>query len=139
MLESRLMFEIKLRTYWKDTDPAGIVYYSNYFNFVEQAEEEMFRAHGANRQDLLQQHKIWMPRVECFFKFVRPIRIGTMIRVRLNHQFKGTKTIRYEIEIVEDASGEKLAEGYTVVVCVDAARFKAVPIPNPVRIAIDGK
>jgi acyl-CoA thioester hydrolase len=133
------MFEVKLQTYWRDSDPAGGVYFANYFAFIEQAEEELFHSHGANRQKLLKEERVWMPRVEAFSKFVRPIRTGVMIRVRMNPQFKGTKAIRYEFEILEDASSERLAEGYITVVCVDAAGFKATPIPNSIRTAIDGK
>ncbi len=133
------MFEAKIRTHWCDADPAGIVYFANHFMFVEQAEEELFRARGGNRQELLQQHKVWMPRVEAFSKYTRPIKIGAMIRVRLNPKLKGLKTVRYEFEILDDASSEKLAEGYVTVVCVDADRFKATPIPDPIRTFIDAK
>jgi YbgC/YbaW family acyl-CoA thioester hydrolase len=133
------MFEVKMRTHWHDADPAGIVYFANHFTFVEMAEEEQFRARGGNRQELLQQHKVWLPRVEAFSKYVRPIKIGAMIRVRLNSQPQGLKTIRYEFEILDDASSEKLAEGYVIVVCVDADRFKATPIPDPIRTFIDAK
>lgn len=128
-----------MQTYWRDSDPAGGVYFANYFSFVEQAEEELFRARGLNRQKLLKQHRVWMPRVEAFSRFLRPMRTGVMIRVRLNPQFKGTKTIRYEFEILEDTSSEKLAEGYVTMVCVDAAKFKATPVPDSIRTAIDGK
>jgi acyl-CoA thioester hydrolase len=133
------MFEMKMRTHWCDADPAGIVYFANHFTFIEQAEEELVRAQGGNRQELLQQHNVWMPRVEAFSKYTRPIRIGAMIRVRLNPQLKGLKTVRYEYEILEDASGEKLAEGYVTIVCVDADRFKATPIPDSIRTFIDAK
>ena len=133
------MFEAKLRTQWRDADAAGIVYFANHFTFVEQAEEELFLANGANRQELLERHKVWMPRVEAFSKYMKPIRIGETIRVRLNPQFKGLKTVRYDFEILEDASGEKLAEGYITVVCVDAGRFKATPIPDSIRTAINAK
>jgi YbgC/YbaW family acyl-CoA thioester hydrolase len=133
------MFEAKLQTYWTDADPTGTVHFANYFRFIEQAEEELFRARGSSRQEELERHRVWMPRVEAFSKFVRPARIGVMMRVRLNPQFKGTKTIRYEFEILEDASSERLAEGYVTIVCVDASRFKATPIPESIRTAIDGK
>ena len=139
MLEFRDMFEVKMRAHWRDADPAGIVYFANHFTFVEQAEEELFRVRGGNRQELLQQHKVWMPRVEAFAKYMRPIKIGATIRVRLSPQLKGLKTIRYEFEILDDASSEKLAEGYVTVVCVDAHRFKATPIPDPIRTLFDAK
>jgi acyl-CoA thioester hydrolase len=133
------MFEVTMRTHWYDADPAGIMYFANHFSLIEQAEEELFRARGGNRQELLQQYKIWWPRVEAFAKYTRPIKIGAAIRVRLIPHLKGLKTIRYEFEILDDASSEKLAEGYVTVVCVDADRFKATPIPDHIRTFFDAK
>jgi acyl-CoA thioester hydrolase len=133
------MFEATMRAHWRDADPAGIVYFANHFTFVEQAEEELFRARGANRQELLKAYRVWMPRVEAFAKYLRPIKIGATIRVRLNPEIKGLRTIRYGFEMVDDVSLEKLAEGYVTVVCVDADRFKATPIPDAIRILIDAK
>src|SRR5438093_579970 len=106
MLSFRVIFEVKMRTHWRDADPAGIVYFANHFTFIEQAEEELFRVRGGNRQELLERHKVWMPRVEAFSKYVRPIKIGTTIRVRLSPHLKGLKTIRYEFEILEDVPVE---------------------------------
>jgi acyl-CoA thioester hydrolase len=130
------MFEVRMRTHWRDIDPAGIMHFAS---FIEKAEEELFRARGGNRQELLEQHKVWMPRVEAFAKYMRPTRIGAAIRVRLSPHLKGLKTIRYEFEILDDASSEKLVEGYVTVVCVDADRFKATPIPDPIRTFFDAK
>src|SRR5262245_56049679 len=107
MLESRVMFETRMRIYWRASDAAGTRYFANYFRLVEQAEEELFASRGANRQELLRQNKVWMPRVEAYSKNLRPIPSGVMIRVQLKPQFKGTKTIRYEFEMIEDASDEK--------------------------------
>ena len=52
------MFETKFYTYWADADPAGIVFFPHFFRYVEQAEEELFRASGANRQALLEE-TVW--------------------------------------------------------------------------------
>jgi acyl-CoA thioesterase FadM len=76
---------------------------------------------------------MWLPRVEAFSKFSKPIRLGTAIRVQLNPQMKGAKTIRYDFEIVDDVTAEKLASGYITVVCVDAATFKSTRIPDAIR------
>jgi acyl-CoA thioester hydrolase len=127
------MFEVKLQTYWADADPARIVFFPHFFRFVEQAEEELFRAAGTNRQHVLEQTGVWIPRVEAFSKFIKPIRAGEAIRVRLDPQPKGEKTVRYEFEIFDDKSTEKLAEGYITVVCVAAADFKSTPIPEAIR------
>jgi acyl-CoA thioester hydrolase len=130
------MFELRIQTYWPDSDGAAIVFYVNYFRFVGQAEEELFRAAGVDRLALLRENHVWMPRVETFAKFMRPILLGAAIRVRLHPQLKGEVTVRYDFEILDDTTSEKITEGYLTVVCVDAAHFKAAPIPEPIRKAI---
>ena len=131
------MFEVRFQTYWADVDAAGIVYFAHFFRYVEQAEDELFRSAGKDRLTLIQENQVWMPRVEAFSKFSKPILHGAAIRVRLNPQIKGLKTVRYEFEIVDDAGSEKLAEGYITVVCVDAAQFKATPIPQAIRSVLE--
>ena len=133
MLESGVMFETRFQTYWPDGDAAGIVYFPHFFRYAEQAEEELFRAAGQERKRLIEENHVWMPRVEAFAKFSKPIRTGNAIRVRLNPQFLGDKTIRYDFTILDDQTSEDLAAGYITVVCVDAANFKSTPIPDPIR------
>ena len=130
------MFEVRLQTYWADADPAGIVYFPHFFRYVEHAEEELFRADGKELQSLLAKHNMWMPRVEAFSKFSKPIRCGAAIRVQLNPELKGEKTIRYNFEIVDDEASDRLAAGYVTVVCVDAAGFKSTPLPDEIRSII---
>jgi YbgC/YbaW family acyl-CoA thioester hydrolase len=132
-IESSVMFEVQFQTYWSDADAAGIVFFPHFFRFVEQAEEELFRAAGEDRQSLLEANRVWMPRVEAFARFSKPVRHCDAIRVRLTPQLKGEKTVRYDFEILDDQSRDQAAEGYVTVVCVDAASFKATPIPDAIR------
>lgn len=127
------MFDVRLQTYWADCDPAGIVYFARWFGLIEQAEEELYLRAGAYRQALLDEHGVWMPRVEVHASFLGPIRNGRAIRVRLDPQFKGEKTVRFEFEILDDETSARLATGYMTVVCVDRATFKATPIPVEIR------
>src|SRR5215475_14880346 len=131
------MFDKRFQTYWADADNAGIVFFPHFFRFFEQAEEELFRAAGKTRQELLEANHVWMPRVEVFTKFSKPVRNGHAIQVRLTPQFKGEKTVRYDFEIVDDQSSDKVAEGYVTVVCVDAESFKATRIPDSIRNVIE--
>jgi acyl-CoA thioester hydrolase len=130
------MFEMTLRTHWADTDPAGIVFYPHYFRFIEEAEEELFRAAGKDRFAMLQENKVWMPRAETFAKFKKPIKLGAAIRIRLHPKLQGEKAVRYDFEFWDDGGKEILAEGYVTVVCVDAAQFKGTPIPEAIRAVI---
>src|SRR5215813_9574717 len=93
MLESSLMFEKRFQTYWADADNAGIVFFPHFFRFFEQAEEELFRAAGKTRQGLLEANHVWMPRVEVFTKFSKPVPNGHAIRVRLTPHSKARKPV----------------------------------------------
>lgn len=132
------MFDVTLQTYWADCDPAGIVYFARWFGLIEQAEEEQYLRAGTPRQHLLDAHGVWMPRVEAHVNFVGPIRNGRAIRVRLDPQFKGEKTVRFEFEILDEETSDRLATGYMTVVCVDRATFKATPIPADIRKVLAG-
>jgi YbgC/YbaW family acyl-CoA thioester hydrolase len=126
------MLEVRLQTYWADADPAGIIYFANYFKLVDLAEEELYLRAATRRQKVLDECKVWLPRVEAHATFVSPILNGHAVRVRLTPQFKGEKTIRFEFEILDDETGSLAASGYMTVVCVDRA-FKATPIPEEMR------
>jgi YbgC/YbaW family acyl-CoA thioester hydrolase len=127
------MFEVRFQTYWADVDAAGIVYSPHFFRFVEQAEEELFRAAGKELVRLLDANQVWLPRVEAFSRFPKPIQRGDAIHVRLTPEIKGEKTIRFNFEIVGEKAVDRLAEGYVTVVCVDAKTFKSTRIPDVIR------
>ena len=127
------MPEVRLQTYWCDSDPAGIVYFANYLNLLDKAEEELFLRAGLFRQEWIGEHNIWMPRVEVHIKYAAPIRSGRAVRVRLNPQYLGDKTVKFESAILDDETGAELATGFMTIVCVDRATFTARPFPEDIR------
>ena len=131
------MFEARIQTYWADTDAAGVVFFPHFFRFLEQAEEDMFRSNGIERHKFLEEHQVWFPRVEAFAKYLAPIRNGEAIRVRLTPTITGSRSIRYDFEIVGDANDARLAHGYLVIVCVDRANFKSTPMPDEIRQVLE--
>jgi YbgC/YbaW family acyl-CoA thioester hydrolase len=127
------MFETRIQTYWDDADPAGRVYFANFFRFVEYAETELFRAAGAERMKLYDEDNIWMPRVESFARFLNPILAEEAVFVRLRTRFKGEKTVRMEFEILSATDRSLLAEGYVTAVCIDRQSSRSRPLPPAMR------
>jgi acyl-CoA thioester hydrolase len=127
------MFETRVQTYWDDADPAGIVYFANFFRFAEMAETELFRSNGMERMKLYEECAIRMPRVESFFRFIKPIPAEEAIIVQLRTRFKGEKTVRMEFEILNVTDRSLMAQGYITAVCVDRETFKSRPIPRAMR------
>jgi len=44
-----------IRVYYEDTDAGGVVYHSNYLNFMERARTEWLRSLGFEQTELLEQ------------------------------------------------------------------------------------
>jgi acyl-CoA thioester hydrolase len=133
-----MMPEVRLQTYWCDSDPAGIVYFANYLNLLDKAEEELFLRAGLFRQEWIAQHNIFMPRVEVHMRYLRPIRSGSAVRIRMNPQYLGEKTVKFDSAIVDDRTGEELATGFMTVVCVDRSTFTARAFPEDLRKVLSG-
>ena len=51
------VFEWPVRVYYEDTDAQGVVYYANYFRFMERARTEWLRALGVDQQKMLYQER----------------------------------------------------------------------------------
>jgi YbgC/YbaW family acyl-CoA thioester hydrolase len=127
------MFETHLQTYWSDADPAGRVYFAHFFRFAEYAESELFRSAGKERMALYEESQVWMPRVESFAKFSKPILAEEAIIVRLRSKFQGEKTVRLDFQILHANDRSLLAEGYITLVTIDRRTGKACPMPPEIR------
>ena len=46
------VFSIPVRVYYEDTDAGGVVYYANYFRFMERARTEWLRGLGFEQDEL---------------------------------------------------------------------------------------
>ena len=55
---NHLPFKWTVRIYFEDTDSGGVVYHSNYLNFMERARTEWLRSLHLNQADLRKKDKI---------------------------------------------------------------------------------
>ncbi|WP_455286448.1 acyl-CoA thioesterase [[Eubacterium] cellulosolvens] len=124
-----MVFRIDLPVRWVDTDALRVVHYSNYFRYVEAAEEELYRSLGFTFQELNEKYKIAIPRVEVFCRYKAPARFGDTVTVVLQLNEKTEKTIRYEFEILRKADGEALCTGYLKIIGLDLVNWKATTLP----------
>jgi acyl-CoA thioesterase FadM len=108
------------------------------FRFISMAEEELYLQANRKRQEMLDAHGVWMPRVEAHMKYLKPIRNGSAIRVRIDAQFPGEKSVRYDFEIIDDETAVLLAQGFLTVVCVDQSTFKSKALPGEIKRVLGG-
>ena len=65
-----------LRVYFEDTDTAGIVYYANYFRFMERARSDMLRALGVDQRAALEGGEGVYAVAEAKIKYRQPARLN---------------------------------------------------------------
>jgi YbgC/YbaW family acyl-CoA thioester hydrolase len=127
-------FEITIRVSWADTDAAAIVWLGNFVKYVEQAEEELFRACGYPRLDLMRE-SVLFPRTTLNCSFRSPARFDDVLRIALGIEKMSERRIGYWFEITQVSSKTLVAEGTYEVACVDAVTFKSRDVPESVRTA----
>jgi acyl-CoA thioester hydrolase len=73
--------EFSLRVYYEDTDAAGIVYYANYFKFIERARTEALISAGLSQSGLRETHGVVFAVREAHSEYLAPARLEDCLRV----------------------------------------------------------
>ncbi|MGA2751533.1 MAG: thioesterase family protein [Verrucomicrobiota bacterium] len=134
-------FKAIRRVEFSETDMAGIMHFSNYFRFMETAENAFFRSLGfsvvANKTD----PPVSFPRVhaECDYKL--PLRFENEVEIHLLVTSKKSKSMSYLFIFRNLGSTPpvEVARGSLTVVCVTehAGKMSACPIPKSIADKID--
>jgi len=124
-----MVFKTDIPVRWVDTDALRVVHYSNYFRYVEAAEEELYRSLGFSFKELNEKYKIAIPRVEAFCRYEAPARFGDIVTVVLRLEQRTEKMMRYDFEIKRKSDGELLCAGYLKIVGLDLVGWKGTALP----------
>jgi YbgC/YbaW family acyl-CoA thioester hydrolase len=117
------------RVQFYETDVAGIVHFSWFFRYMEEAEHALWREAGLSIHP--PDSDIGWPRVASSFEFYRPLRFEDEFDVHLRIAEMTKKTIRYECTLTKD--GEKLASGTMTIACVrKKPTMRGIEIPEDI-------
>ncbi len=121
-------YRLKRRVQFYETDAAGIVHFSWYFRYMEEAEHALWREAGLSISP--PGADIGWPRVSASFDFHRPLRFEDQFEVWLRVAEITQKNIRYSCLLT--SGGAKVATGTMTVACVTKRPpepMKSIPIP----------
>lgn len=107
-------FVYRRRVQFPETDASGIVHFTNFFKYVEEAEHAMWRAAGLSIAE--RDATIGWPRIAASFEFRKPLRFEEEFDVHIRVAEKTRKTIRYGAVLKK--GDELLAEGSLTIICV---------------------
>ena len=121
-------FTLRRRVTFHEVDSAGIVHFSIYFRYMEEAEHALWRAAGISIA--ARGANVGYPRVSAAFDYHRPLRFEDEFDARIRIVSIRDKSLRYVCTLTK--GDEKIATGTVTVVCVSKDQdgvMKARPLP----------
>ena len=126
------------RVEFRDTDAAGIVHFSVFFNYMEEAEHSFLRNLGLDVFLLDGETAISFPRVAAHCDYRTPIRFGEVVAVEVALDKIGRSSVTYRFLFRRDET--LIAEGQVTAACcqlTEAGAPQAVSIPDDVRAILE--
>lgn len=124
-------FHYRRRVEFADTDMAGIVHFSMFFRYMEEAEHALWRAAGMTIASVGEETG-W-PRVAASFDFKAPLRFEEECDVAVRIAGTGRRTLEYAFTITRD--GRTIGTGTITTACVSkrpGEPMKAIDLPMEV-------
>ena len=118
---------LRRRVRFYEVDGAGIVHFSWYYRYMEEAEYELWRSAGLSKTLT---SGLGFPRVHAAFNFRRPLRFEDEFEALIQITSIREKTIGYACILT--LAGETVAEGTMTIACVrptPGEPLRAVPLP----------
>ena len=125
------VFSLPIRVYYEDTDSGGVVYHSNYLNFMERARSEWLRALGFEQDELLLSDGVLFAVSAVSIRFQQAARFNELLEVTVAIDRCGAASLGLLQEVRRAA--EVLASAEVRIACIDKQRF--VPVAIPERVA----
>jgi len=124
-------FAWPLRVYYEDTDAQGVVYYANYFRFMERARTEWLRALGVDQVALMERERRIFVVTETKAQFVVPARFNDEIVVTARLAGLTRATFDIEQNIYRDSlDGPLLLRGSVRAAYLDADTLRPKRVPE---------
>jgi acyl-CoA thioester hydrolase len=123
-------FEWPVRVYYEDTDAQGVVYYANYFRFMERARTEWLRALGADQEQMLNEERRMFVVTKTELEFIVPARFNDQLIVTARLSGLSRATFDIEQNIYRDSrDGTLCCRGGVRAALLDADTLRPQRVP----------
>jgi 4-hydroxybenzoyl-CoA thioesterase len=123
--------------HFQHCDPAGIIFYPQYFVIFHEVLEEWF-THGLHTPygEYIRHRRLGVPAVKVTAEFVRQAYLGDVLRCELQCTRLGSSSLDYTLEAW--VGDELCARGHTTVVQISLETRRAVPFDATLRARLAG-
>lgn len=125
---------------FSETDAAGIVHFSIFFRYMEDAEHAMLRDLGLSVHRDLGDDVAGFPRVSASCDYRKPLRFEDVFTIDVRVAAKTDKSVTYGFTFRKQDEADPIATGSLKVVHAikpaGQGRFKAAPLPEDIDKAL---
>lgn len=130
------LFEKRVRVYYEDTDAGGIVYHSNYLNFMERCRCDWLLHLGYNVAELEQHQNLVFVVREANLLFHKPARLFDELRVTA--EVLQVRNVQLQLRQAVYNGDEQLCVARIKLAALDATSFKLRAMPAELRATMLG-
>lgn len=128
---------MEVRVYYEDTDTAGVVYHSNYLNFLERARTELFRSHGLSVAKMAADGSIFpVIKIEILFKF--PAVHDDLLLITTTPLKVGGSSLVLRQQVLRQPDKKLMVDAEVTLACINATG-KPKRIPAEVRSFLESR
>ena len=132
-----IRYDHPIKVYYKDIDQMGIVYYSRYFEYFEEARTEMLSSIGLDYSNV-EENGAMLPVIEAHCEYKKGAMFSQDLIVKTYIRELPKVKIKFEYKICPAGSDEILLTGYTVHACTNL-EGKPVKMPKYIRKILKDK
>ena len=132
-----IRYDHPVKVYYKDVDQMGIVYYSRYFEFFEEARTEMLLSFGLDYVKV-EENGAMLPVIEAHCEYKKGAKFGQEIIVKTCIRELPKVKMKFEYIICPADSDEIIMKGYTVHACTNL-EGKPIKMPKYIRNILQDK
>ncbi|HET9481817.1 MAG TPA: thioesterase family protein [Candidatus Polarisedimenticolia bacterium] len=129
-----MSYTTSIKVRFGDIDHAGIAYYPNLYHYLHIAFEEFFEEYiGTPYPQVLDRDGIGFPTVAVSTEFLKPIRYGDTLSIRIATRRVGRSSVEMEFDARRQGDASPCFLSRHKVVAVDIRTLRPVAIPEKYR------
>ena len=107
-----ISFDHRVKIFYKDVDQMGIVYYSRYFEYFEEARTELLASIGLGVTDV-EKKGIMLPVISSHCDYLKGARFEQTIIIRTSISTEPRSKLQIDYSVFIEDEKEPIATGYT--------------------------
>ncbi|MDJ0657313.1 MAG: YbgC/FadM family acyl-CoA thioesterase [Xanthomonadales bacterium] len=129
-------FTWRVRVYWEDTDGEGVVFYANYFRFLERARTEWLRQKGIVQSRMQQDIGAVLVVKNLQADFIQAARLDDELDVTVTMLGRGGASMTLGQDINRVADGAPVLKSTLKAACLDGEKWTPIRFPPQLKKAL---